>query len=58
VAGTAEAWLVGNALVQASALGAAPDTLAGLRALARRGCPTTVYNPNMAGGARGQEQAT
>jgi rhamnulokinase len=35
VAGPAEATTLGNVLVQARALGAAPDTLAGMRALLR-----------------------
>jgi rhamnulokinase len=37
VAGPAEATALGNVLVQARALGAAPDSLGGLRALLRRG---------------------
>ena len=37
VAGPAEATALGNVLVQARALGAAPQTLAGMRALLRRG---------------------
>jgi rhamnulokinase len=45
VAGPAEAAALGNALTQARALGAAPDSLAGLRALVAEGYPVTRYEP-------------
>jgi len=49
VAGPAEASAIGNVLVQARALGAAPAELPGLRALLRAVAPLRRYEP--AGGA-------
>jgi rhamnulokinase len=46
VAGPAEATALGNALVQARALGAAPGSLDGLRALLRRGQELRRYSPS------------
>lgn len=45
VAGPAEAAALGNVLVQARALGAAPDSLAGMRALLRDTQPLQHYQP-------------
>jgi rhamnulokinase len=45
VAGPAEATAIGNILVQARALGAAPADLAGLRALVRATQPLRRYEP-------------
>ena len=45
VAGPAEATALGNALVQARALGAAPGSLDGMRALLRRGHDLRRYSP-------------
>jgi rhamnulokinase len=45
VAGPAEATAIGNILVQARALGAAPDDLAGMRALVRDTQPLCRYEP-------------
>jgi rhamnulokinase len=49
IAGPAEATCLGNVLVQARALGAAPGDLAGMRALIRSSQPLRFYSP--AGGA-------
>jgi sugar (pentulose or hexulose) kinase len=49
IAGPAEATALGNVLVQARALGAAPGDLAGIRALLRATQPTRRYSPS--GGA-------
>jgi rhamnulokinase len=46
VAGPAEAAALGNALIQARALGAAPDSLPGLRAVVAHGYPVTRYEPH------------
>jgi sugar (pentulose or hexulose) kinase len=45
IAGPAEATALGNVLVQARALGAAPGDLAGLRALTRSTLPLRSYSP-------------
>ena len=45
IAGPAEATAIGNLLVQARALGAAPGDLAGMRALIRRTQPLRRYEP-------------
>jgi rhamnulokinase len=45
VAGPAEATALGNVLVQARALGAAPPTLSGLRAILRSGLPLRTFAP-------------
>jgi len=45
VAGPAEATALGNVLVQARALGAAPATLPGLRALLRSGLAVRTFSP-------------
>jgi rhamnulokinase len=46
VAGPAEAAALGNILVQARALGAAPTDLAGLRALLRATQPLRRFTPS------------
>jgi rhamnulokinase len=45
VAGPAEASAIGNVLVQARRLGAAPGDLAGLRGLLRAGLPLRRHEP-------------
>jgi len=45
VAGPAEASAIGNIVVQARRLGAAPGDLAGLRGLLRAGLPLRRYEP-------------
>jgi rhamnulokinase len=45
IAGPAEATALGNVLVQARALGAAPGDLAGMRALIRSALPLRSYSP-------------
>ena len=56
VAGPAEATALGNALVQARAHGAAPDSLDGMRALLRQGAlALRSYSP--AGGTAAWEAA-
>jgi len=55
VAGPAEATALGNVLVQARALGAAPATLPGLRAILRSCLALRTFAP--AGNARGWESA-
>ena len=55
VAGPAEATALGNVLVQARALGAAPATLPGLRAILRSGLALRTFAP--AGNARAWESA-
>jgi rhamnulokinase len=51
VAGPAEATALGNVLVQARALGAAPATLAGMRALIRAGAELRTFRPSGDGGS-------
>jgi rhamnulokinase len=51
IAGPAEASAIGNVLLQARRLGAAPGDLAGLRALLRAGQPLRRYAPALAGPA-------
>ena len=46
VAGPAEATALGNVLVQARALGAAPGDLAGMRALIRATQPLELFRPD------------
>jgi rhamnulokinase len=46
LAGPAEATALGNMLVQARALGAAPGDLAGMRALVRSTQPLRAYAPS------------
>jgi rhamnulokinase len=55
IAGPAEATSLGNVLVQARTLGAAPGTLAGMRALVREGFPLRRFVP--AGRSRAWEAA-
>jgi len=45
IAGPAEATSLGNVLVQARALGAAPGDLTGMRALIRSAQPLRSYSP-------------
>jgi rhamnulokinase len=45
IAGPAEATCIGNVLVQARALGAAPGDLAGMRALIRSTQPLRSFTP-------------
>jgi rhamnulokinase len=56
VAGPAEATALGNVLVQARALGAAPGTLAGMRALVRASAGLRQFGP--AGDQRGWQAAS
>ena len=49
IAGPAEATALGNVLVQARALGAAPGDLAGMRALIRSTQPLRTFSPAGAG---------
>ena len=51
VAGPAEATALGNVLVQARALGAAPATLPGMRAILRSCLPLRTFSPAGSGGA-------
>jgi rhamnulokinase len=51
IAGPVEAAALGNVLVQARALGAAPPDLAGMRALLRRTQPLARYEPSGQSGA-------
>ena len=51
IAGPAEATCLGNVLVQARALGAAPGDLAGMRALVRSSQPLRLYSPHGDGAA-------
>jgi len=46
VAGPAEATALGNVLVQARALGAAPGSLGGMRALLRKGQQLRHFSPS------------
>jgi rhamnulokinase len=57
VAGPAEATALGNALVQARALGAAPATLPGMRAMLRSCLELRTFSPAAAGGSRAWENA-
>jgi rhamnulokinase len=56
IAGPAEATALGNAVVQARALGAAPGTLDGMRAILRSGLKLRRFSPS--GDIRGWERAT
>jgi rhamnulokinase len=56
IAGPAEATALGNVLVQARALGAAPSDLTGMRALIRSAQPLRSYSPAR-GGTRAWVQA-